>query len=192
MVSISSQLPAGELDSIRRDLKRDYPALKTDELNILEKVETNKEQTILILYLKEQIYFAYRKSKKLNWKFTEVISRESIDIIEFKSASRLKIYLRTGGTSHSETVSTWRLEDDQFKVIGQDSKFYSGWNLGVVESSINYLSGVIKASSQSENQKKISGACKFDVSKLRTQRLSDVSDSGATEPECKFSKMPEI
>lgn len=193
LLILSSQLVfANEIDSIKLDLKKDYPALTADEISTLEKVEKNKEQTILNLYLKDQIYLAFRKSKKMNWKFAEVIGRESVDLVEFKSKNRFSIYFRTGGTSHSEATSTWRLEDDQFKIIGQDSKYYSGWNTGVVESSINYLTGVIKASARSAKQKKISGKCKFDISEYRAQRLSDVSDGGAKEPECKFSEMPEI
>lgn len=189
---INQCFAATELDPLKGDLKRGYPQLKEEDLKSVEKFETNKEKTILALYLESEIYFAHKEPKEEKWTFTEVIEREALDSVEFKSGNRFSIYQRVEGTSRSETVSTWRLEGDSFKVIGQDSKSFSGWNYGAVISSVNFLSGRIKASASSAESKKISGTCKFDIKKFRDQRLSDINMGGAREPDCKYSKMPEI
>lgn len=187
-----SQCFATELDLLKAELKKSYPKLKNEDLKTAEKFETNKEKTILALYLESVIYFAHKKAKEQKWIFTEVIEREALDLVEFKTNNRFAIHQRVEGTSRSETVSTWRLEGDSFKVIGQDSKNFSGWNYGAVISSVNYLSGRMTASSSSEKQKKRSGTCKFDVKEFRDQRLSDINVGGAKEPDCKYSVMPEI
>lgn len=189
---ISPCFAAKELDLLKAELKKSYPKLKEEDLNSAEKFETNKEKTILALYLESEIYFAHKKSKEEKWIFTEVIDREALDLVEFKTNNRFAIHQRVEGTSRSETVSTWRLEGDSFKVIGQDSKNFSGWNYGAVISSVNYLSGRMTASSSSEKQKKRSGTCKFDIKEFRDQRLSDINVGGAKEPDCKYSVMPEI
>lgn len=192
LLFINQFVKAKDIGLIKADLKQSYPKLKDEDLNTAEKFETNKDKTILVLYLKDEIYFAHKKPKEEKWNFAEVIERESVDLVEFKSGNRFSIYLREEGTSHSETVTTWRLEGDSFRVIGQDAKAYSGWNYGAVISSVNFLSGRMHASSSSGKQKKRSGTCKFDVKEFRDQKLSEINLGGAREPDCKYSKMPEI
>lgn len=181
-----------EIDLIKADLKKSYSDLEDEDLNTVQKFEKNKERTILALYLKDKIYFAYKKTKGKQWTFTEAIDKDGVDAVDLRPKRRLFIFLRSEGTSRSEIISSWRLEDDTFKIIGQDAKLSSAWNKGTIVSSVNYLSGLVKASSKSEKQKKISGQCKFDGDELRKQRLSDLTVDGANEPNCKYSVMPEI
>ena len=192
LFAANQSLAAAEIDLIKADLKKSYPDLKDEELNSVQKFEKNKDRTVLVLYLKDKIYFAYKKPKAKQWTFTESIEKDGVDTVDIRPKNRLFIFLRSEGSSRSEITSSWRLEGTTFKIIGQDAKLSSGWNRGTVTSSVNYLSGIVKASSKSEKQKKVSGQCKFDGDDFRKQRLSDLTAAGANEPDCKFSVMPEI
>ncbi len=189
----SQVLQANEIDQLKVDLKQGFPAISEADLKTAEKFETNKEKNILVFYVNEKVYFAHKKVNETKWIFSEAFDQEGVDSIEFKSGQRFSVSLSEDGTNRSETISTWRLDGDTFKIIGQDSKIFSGWNQGSVNVSVNYLSGKVKANSSSAKRKKRSGTCKFDVKEFKDQRLSDIrSGAGAKEPECKYAEMPNI
>ena len=186
-------LQANEIDQLKVSLKQGFPDISEADLKTAEKFETNKEKTILTFYVKDKVYFAHKKTNDTKWIFSEAIDQEGLDLVEFKSGQRFSISLSEGGTNRSETVSTWRLDGETFKIIGQDSKAFSGWNQGAVNVSVNYLSGKVKANSSSAKRKKRSGTCKFEVKEFKDQRLSDIGAGvGAKEPDCKYAEMPNI
>ena len=193
LIFVTHFLQAKEIDQLKADLKQGFPEISEADLNTAEKFETNKEKTILTFYVKDKVYFAHKKTNEVKWNFSEAIDQEGLDLIEFKTGQRFSVSMSEGGTSRSETVSTWRLDGETFKIIGQDSKAFSGWNQGAVNVSVNYLSGKVKANSSSAKRKKRSGTCKFEVKEFKDQRLSDIGAGvGAKEPDCKYAEMPNI